>query len=181
MFYSPPGTYTYPAAESQAITVDVQSTPIQAWPETPLPTTYWQNPIFAENQNWYTIAGNWLWGAGAPGTFTGSMGTPGSPALYTMGPTTAHILWTKPLTFGGISGGQYGVGNTPVGSSTPYTTSNFGVNYYSGLMYQQKLSAFIISGYLYYDILPAATGLTGVNCVNLRTGQLYGLIRRCRS
>ena len=59
----PPGTYTWPAAESPAITVSVQSTAIQAWPETPLPTSYWTLPIFAENQNWYDIAGNWLVGA----------------------------------------------------------------------------------------------------------------------
>ena len=165
--YLSPGTYTFPAAESSAITVNVQSKPIQAWPETPLPTSYWQNPIFAENQNWYVIAGNWLI---SPAYTTNT--APSNPALYTSAPNTAHILWTKPLAFGGISGGQYSSGNTPVGSTTPYTTSDFGVNYYSGLLYQEYFSPIIISGYLYYEIFPLSTGLPGVDCINLRTGAL---------
>lgn len=161
----PPGTYTWPAAISTAVTVDVQSTAVSAWPQTSLPTSYWENPIFAENQNWYTIAGNWLLGgAGMAGR--------GSPADYTTGPATAHILWTKPLAFGGISGGQYSTGFTAYGTNKAYTTNDWGVNYYTGLLYQNKLSTIIISGYMYYNTLASGLTSNGINCISLRTGAL---------
>jgi outer membrane protein assembly factor BamB len=161
----PPGTYTWNAAESSAVTVTVLSTAVSAWPQTPLPTSYWQNPIFAENQNWYTLAGNWLLGSGG-------MAGRGSPADYTTGPATAHILWTNPLAFGGISGGQYSSGNTAPGSKTAYNTTDWGVNYYTGQLYQNKLSTIIISGYMYYNTLPSGLSSTGMNCINLRTGAI---------
>ena len=155
----PAGTYTWPAAESPAVTVNVQTTQIQAWPETPLPTGYWSLPINAENQNWYVLAGNYI-RVGRSNVVTQSLS-----------PTTSHILWTMPLTFGGISGGEYGSGNTPVGSTTPYVTNNWGINYYTGLLYQAKFNPIIIDGYLYYNYLQPES-MTGVTAVNIRTGQL---------
>ena len=60
------GNYTFPAAVSSAQTVIVQEAPLEAWPQTPLPAEYWSYPISAENQDWYTIAGSWLYtGMGA--------------------------------------------------------------------------------------------------------------------
>jgi hypothetical protein len=116
----------------------VQNEKIEAWPEIPLPTGYWSNPISAENRDWYQIAGNWL--------------TSG-PNYFTKAPETAHLLWTKQLTFGGITGG----------------TAGWGTNFYHGLLYENKFSPRIISGRLFYNTF--AAGVTGVTCVDLRTGE----------
>jgi outer membrane protein assembly factor BamB len=141
------GNYTFPAAISSAQTLTVQEDPITAWPQTPLPTEYWSYPISAENQDWYTIAGNWLY----PSTKFYN--------AYTTAPNSAHILWTKPLTFGGISGANYSEGN-------------WGVNYYTGLLYENKFKPIIISGNLYANILPSSTGKTGIKCIDIRTGDI---------
>ena len=81
-------------------------------------------------------------------------------------------MWTLPIAFGGISGGAYSSGNSAIGSTQPYTTNPWGINYYTGLLYQQKISTFIISGYMYYNTLPSGQSSTGINCINLRTGAL---------
>jgi outer membrane protein assembly factor BamB len=138
----PPGNYTFPAAMSRPMTLTVQEDEVKPWPQTPLPTSYWTFPIWAENQDWYTIAGNWLG--------RGSLYTPDS------GPSSPHILWTKPLTFGGISGGSHDV------------RGEWGINYYTGLLYENKFSPIIISGRLYY---PTLRGATGVACLDIRTGE----------
>ena len=51
---------TYMTSSAQT-TLTVQTTPIPS-PVTsePLPTNYWQEPIYAENTNWYAISSNWL-------------------------------------------------------------------------------------------------------------------------
>ena len=53
------GDYFQPSS-SNVFTLTVQQEAIQYPPEAPLPTSYWTRPIYAENNNWYSIAGNWL-------------------------------------------------------------------------------------------------------------------------
>ena len=53
------GDYFEPSS-SNVFTLTVQSAPIPSAPVTPLPTSYWTRPIYAMNNNWYSIAGNWL-------------------------------------------------------------------------------------------------------------------------
>jgi hypothetical protein len=142
------GNYTFSAAVSSAQTVTVQEEPILAWDQTPLPSDYWSFPISAENQNWYTIAGSWLNSGNSKGN-----------NRYTTGPNSAHILWTDPLTFGGISGANF-------------TEGNWGVNYYTGLLYENKFKPIIISGRLYANILPTSNGKTGIRCMDIRTGEV---------
>lgn len=139
----PPGLYTFKTSNSREVTLTVQNEPIEAWPEVPLPTGYWSNPISAENREWYKIAGNWL-GPAFGSTYYNK---------YTTGPNSAHLLWTKQLTFGGITGGEAG----------------WGTNFYHGLLYENKFTPRIISGRLYYNTF--ASGVTGVTCADLRTGQ----------
>jgi outer membrane protein assembly factor BamB len=148
----PPGNYTFPAATSRAMTLTVQEDEVKPWPQTPLPTSYWTFPIWAENQDWYTIAGNWF--------KTGMGGVHYNPD--TTGPSSPHILWTKPLTFGGISGGSSD------------QRGEWGINYYTGLLYENKFSPIIISGRLYHTYFPAGFGggLLGVECLDLRTGEV---------
>lgn len=141
----PRGVYSWQASKSRVVELTVQTQPIEAWPEVPLPTGYWSYPISAENRDWYQIAGNWI-GAG-------------SPAYFTKAPSSSHILWTKQLTFGGIEGEM-----------------GWGVNWYTGLLYENKFSPRIISGRLYYNIWTGpsmfATNIPpGVICVDMATGK----------
>jgi hypothetical protein len=77
---------------------------------------------------------------------------------YTTAPTTAHILWTKPVAFGGTIGGEFG------GSETS--------NFYSTAQYEPKFAPIIINGILYYTMYPgASTNPAGWEAVNLQTGQ----------
>lgn len=134
----------YPATTSEKSQITVQQEPLQAWPASPLPTGYWTRPINAGNREWAQIAGNWL----ADGT--------SNPALYTTAPNTAHIVWAKPIAFGGMAGGNF--------SST---------SYYTGSAYEGKWSPpVIINGNLYYNLpVSDSTSAGGFMCVDLRTGQ----------
>ena len=141
----PRGVYILETSQSRVIDLIVQAEPVAAWPEVPLPTGYWSYPISAENRDWYQIAGNWI-GAG-------------SPAYYTKAPDSAHVLWTKQLTFGGISG-----------------EAGWGINWYTGLLYENKFNPKIISGRLFYNEWTGpgmfASGVpSGVICVDMATGQ----------
>ncbi len=141
----PRGVYNWEASKSRIVEFTAQQEQVQAWPEVPLPTGYWSYPISAENRNWYEIAGNWI-------------GT-GSPAYYTKAPNSAHVLWTKQLTFGGISG-----------------EAGWGVNWYTGLLYENKFNPKIISGKLFYNMwtgpgMFASNIPSGVICVDMATGQ----------
>jgi len=137
----------------------VKAQPVQtSAPSIPLPTSYWTRPINAENQGWYVIAGNWLMQCY---NLIGTFAERGVYAPYTLSPSNAHIMWTKPLSFGGIVGGE----------------SGYGVEYYAGLSYEHKLQPpVIMDGRLYYNEFPssgvATVSETGVVCVDLRTGEV---------
>ena len=156
----------------------VLSTPIPAYPTTPLPTSFWTRPIYGENPNWYTIASNWL-GSGSPvepTAGTGAIGAYGANSLFTgaalnrnpgdaVGSLISHIMWTKPLQQGGIVGGN-----------------NFliqGDSYFEGSAYIQRYdNPIIIDGILYYQAplgynypIPSTGSGGGTYAVNLVTGQ----------
>lgn len=146
--YMPP-TYvpavTYKASTSQKVEVTVQEQPISTYPDTPLPTGYWQRPINSENGAWYTLAGNWL--------MANYNGTANRFNPYTKAPDTAHIVWTKPIAFGGIVGGEFG-----------------DYSYYEGETYEPQLTPpIIMNGILYYNT-PNAPRI-GFYAVDLRTGR----------
>jgi hypothetical protein len=144
------GNYSYLESYSTVQELTVQQDEVLPWQQTPLPTDYWQFPITAENQLWGSIAGNWLYR---------STQNPPKPD-QTWGPRTAHILWTKPVTIGGISGGSL------------WGETEGGLSYWTGLLYQRIVSPIIISGYLFYNMNPSGQGKPGVNCVSLRTGEI---------
>jgi len=91
----PAGT-TMLASDSEKHTLVVQEESIPYYPGVPLPTEYWTRPIDAQAREWSSIAGSWLY-------VPRNKFTP-----YNDGPETAHILWVKPLTTGGIAGGALG-------------------------------------------------------------------------
>lgn len=90
-------------ASDASCTLTVQQAPIEKIPASPLPTEYWTRPIFQENSAWASIASNWL----------------GLYQTYRvqddgLAPNSAHILWTKPIEFGGILGGLDKIGRAHV-------------------------------------------------------------------
>lgn len=141
---------TYLPSQSDPFKLTVQQDPIQYPPTNPLPTDYWTRPIYAENNNWYPIAGNWM-GAGwynATGNYN----------PYSTAPLTAHILWTKPEAFGGTIGGEYGGDEQS--------------NFYSTRQYEQMFQPIVLNGVLYYTVYPgSATYPEGWVAVDIRTGQ----------
>jgi hypothetical protein len=125
----------------------VQEEPVQGYQETPVPTDYWTVPVNAINRNWYPIMGNWLAGAAQIVNATTNFG-------YGTAPETAHILWTKPYTSGGIMDARF--------ESDAY---------YGGISYESMglTPPLIIDGKLYYtDQTPAREGQY---CVDLYTGE----------
>jgi outer membrane protein assembly factor BamB len=139
---------TYLPSTSPKVALTVQQAQITPYPTTPLPTGYWQRPINGMNSNWASISGDWLLGS-----YDGA-GNKWNP--FTRAPNSAHIIWTKPLAFGGVNGGNY----------TDW-------NYYTGLAYETKFSTpIIMCGRLYMN-LPHSTsaGAGGLACFDLRTGE----------
>ena len=154
----------YSAAVSPETTFTVQEEPIEPWTETPLPTGYWSRPINSANRDWYVLAGNWL--AGASGGGGASINTPflslpgtygGVPQqlVHCYGPTSAHILWTKPYFSGGIMDEQYG--------ATGYQTATYGGLSWTGVI--------IMQGKMYYAPRTTAHGTSGYDVVDLYTGE----------
>jgi outer membrane protein assembly factor BamB len=147
------GDYYKPSTSSKAALI-VQQTPIEYIPDVPLPTDYWQTPIYGENRAWSSIAGNWL---------AGENYKPSGDGLnpYTQAPNSAHILWTQQEMFGGVASAE-------TGSNTAY----------AGRRPAEKfLPPIIISGRLYYNdpafygVYGGATTQNGFKCVDLYTGE----------
>jgi len=159
---SAPSTYIgdyYQPSQSSVFKVTVQQDLIGYPPLTPLPTEYWTRPIYAQNNElWSAIGGNWL-GLGVS-TFanTGQYDQQGDYAPYTTAPNSPHILWTKPVAFGGTMGGEFG--------------SDQQSNYWSTSQYQPKFAPIIIQDVLYYVNYPGSTqNPAGWSAINLHTGQ----------
>jgi hypothetical protein len=150
---------TFEASQSPSVTLVVQQQPIAPLPLTPLPTSYWTRPIPALNINWNTISGNWLGLAPVSFGTTGMYNADENFNPYTTAPNSAHIMWTKPYSFGGMIGGEFG------GSET-YS------NYMSTAQYQPKFQPIVMNGVLYYTLFPGSSSCPeGWVAVDLRTGQ----------
>ncbi len=145
---------TMQASDSEPLILVVQQDPVPVYPGIPLPTEYWTRPINSQFREWYVVAGSsWM------------------DAKYNDAPGSPHILWTKPLTIGGLVGGELGL----VGSG------GTSVAFENGDAYEGKWSgSIILAGRLYYQDAPG--GLRGVanagspvkyHCVDLRTGEEY--------
>jgi len=87
------------ASESEVLELVVQEEAITYYPGQPLPSEYWTRPIDAQLREWQVLSGSWLWAdKRGPRAVTGN----------DEAPETAHILWAKPLTWGGQAGGTMG-------------------------------------------------------------------------
>jgi hypothetical protein len=86
-------SYYYEPTTSPVVTLHVQQDPIPYYQEAPLPTDYWQRPLYPNNRQWALIGGNWM----RPGGYFNQ---------YSTGPASSHILWDQPVNIGGMVGGQ---------------------------------------------------------------------------
>jgi outer membrane protein assembly factor BamB len=154
------GDYFEPS--SIEINFTVQEEQIKPYVEAPLPTGYWSRPINEQLWSWSQISGNVL---AYPERYGVTQVAQDNP--YTTAPESAHILWTRELTSGGLVGGEYGE-----------------LSYHSGAAYEGKMVVeVIINGILYYNKYPqdlkyhppatyAAPGpKPGFYAVDLRTGK----------
>ncbi len=154
-FFSPTGyNVTYLASDSEVIELVVQEEQVPYYPGHPLPDEYWTRPINAQFFEWNTISGDWLKPAG-------SYTMPPIPKYHPYNedaPETAHILWTKPYTQGGLAGGEMG-----------------DLQYEMGDAYELKfIGSVIIGGVLYYNRFEDRGGTNldqDVVAVDLRTGE----------
>lgn len=141
----------YQPSTSPLVTVTVQQDPLESFTDYPLPEDYWDRPIEGQNREWWRISGNWLGVTvrSRPGGYDEN----GAFNPYTKAPNTPHIVWTKPISFGGIVGGEFGT-----------------VGYYTGLSYEPKWTPpIIMHGRLYYNT--PDNPRFGFYCVDLRTGE----------
>lgn len=153
----------YRPSTSAKAELTVQAEKIPPYPEVPLPTGYWTRPINAENKGWWRVADNWLmtrYDASYPHfTCTDTF------APYTAAPNSAHVLWKKPIIFGGIVGGPYG-----------------DQTYYTGLSYEQHYDPIIINGRIIYGYHHPGSSADwfGTYCLDLYTGEEVWFLNNTR-
>jgi hypothetical protein len=143
----------YPPADSVVEDLLVQEDRVEPEAGVPFTSDYWERPIYGENRDWYHSTGNWLM-AGAETQFRffdqGSAYAPNND-----GPDTPHIMWTRPITDGGLIGGE------------EYGSASF----YTGMSYEMKLTGMtVINGKYYYNLFPPGQG-PGFACLDLQTGE----------
>jgi outer membrane protein assembly factor BamB len=144
------------ASDSEKITLVVQEQTVPSYPTPPLPTEYWTRPIDNQLREWSPIAGNWLTATNLAATYNRvAVGNDEAPQ-------SAHILWTKPLTSGGLVGG----------SLNPASEDISNARIEIGDAYEGKfLGSVIMLGKLYYDKYATAEVYHEIGCVDLHTGE----------
>jgi hypothetical protein len=153
-----------PSSASQTFTVTETPSPTVPYGGySPLPTAYWTRPIYQENQNWVSVASNWVGGA-ANEYYTQESGA---------APRTPHIMWTKPIEFGGLVGGSVTQAN-----DSAIAVPQIAMQYFTGMSYEDRNSnPLIVNGVLFYQEAAGETGggagTTGPEvAVDLTTGKV---------
>ena len=151
-----------PANDTYLWTITAE--PAKALPQNPLPNNYWARPINQEQNinNAYALGSNWL---GGNAQSSGLMSYPPSYIQYNgAAPLTPHIMWTKPIEFGGALGGTVVQPQQPVDVPGAY---------YSGMAYNIRFTnPIIISGVLYYQRPFGYSGGGGTYmAVDMQTGE----------
>ena len=149
------------AATSPEVTFVVQEEQIPQYATPPLPTEYWSRPIYATNYAWgCALGGNW-WGLGRPSFMqTGGYDVSGNNFnAYSEAPNSAHIMWTKPFSFGGQVGGPI-----PSDQESQYTSTS--------ILYSQ-FEPIIMNGIMFYDWFPNNPNVRpGRVATDIRTGEI---------
>lgn len=144
------------ASDSEIITLVVQETPIEYYPSMPLPNEYWTRPIDPQLREWSAIAGNWLYWS--PRNLY---------APYNQAPESAHVLWTKSITTGGLVGGSLGEPNLEALGYHGFEDGDA----YEGKFGGRFSGPFAIAGKFYYEKYASPDQFKEAVCVDLRTGQ----------
>jgi outer membrane protein assembly factor BamB len=143
-YWGNPVDTLYAAADSEELTLVVLAEPVPVYPGHALPTEYWTRPIDPQLREWAVVAGNWL-------------ETPDNKIALGNddAPETAHVLWAKVLTQGGLVG-------------EPLDSHSFEI----GDAYEGKfISRLILAGKLYYDLYATADPYHKMACVDIHTGE----------
>jgi outer membrane protein assembly factor BamB len=153
-FWGAPYNLTFLASDSEIVELEVLSEPIDYYPGHSLPSEYWDRPIDAQLREWSAVSGSWP-------TIPENM-----YAQYNDGPETAHILWTKPFTTGGLAGGELGGLSFEIGDAYEGKWSG------SSGAYSWHSTSIILVGKLIYK----AGGSSSIrpvvyHCVDLHTGE----------
>jgi outer membrane protein assembly factor BamB len=149
------GDYMEPST-SNTVRLVVQQEPIQPYPASPLPTTYWQYPVYGTNREWSGISGDWLGFGTQDFSTSGGYNATSNFNPYTTAPNTAHIMWTTPYEIGGQVGGDFqGTGN--------YV-------YYNNFL-PVTYQPIIMDGVIYTNWQDATSGITGFKAIDLYTGK----------
>ena len=137
------------ASNSETIDLVIHQEPTQFYPGHPLPAEYWTRPIDPQLREWAPIAGNWV-----------ARPDNGIALFNDNAPETAHVLWAKPLTTGGLTGGLLGTGQIPASSET-------------GDAYEGKFpNAVVLNGILYYTRTDTRQERApAIIALDLRTGE----------
>lgn len=149
------------AATSPIVTFVVQEEDIPGLAMTPLPTEYWSRPIYATNYEWGTVLGGNWWGLGRPAFMqTGGYDVSGNNFNpYCEAPNSAHIMWTKPFSFGGQVGGPI-----PSDQESQYTSTS--------ILYSQ-FEPIIMNGIAFYEWFPNNPNVrAGRIALDIRTGEV---------
>jgi hypothetical protein len=149
----------FSAADSQPETFTVTQTPPILFPESPLPQNYWTRPISGAARMWYPLPGNKLGGASAVYPPGASGGTTGN-YYYGDSPLSAHILWSKPYTIGGIMDARYQWSGIPA--------ETFETTHYQGVSFSASL---IMDGKIYCSPRITSNYNTGLQIIDLYTGE----------
>jgi outer membrane protein assembly factor BamB len=144
------------APATKTITLNVQQEPISSVPWYPLPTEFWSRPIEGQNLAWSSLGSHWL-----RGNYFGSFQMSINYNLWQrdgIAPNSPHIVWTKPLEFGGVVGGTSAISD---------------VTEYSGGSYEGRFqNTIIMNGFIYIQLPLGHSGNGGgFACYDLRTGQ----------
>jgi outer membrane protein assembly factor BamB len=144
---------TYLASESPEVQLEVQEEEVPVYPGHSLPSNYWTRPVDAQLREWSAITGSW------PLILTNLY------APYNDGPETAHILWTKVLTQGGLAGGELGGASFEIGDAYEgkWTGSSGTGSYFES-------TSIILTGKLYYQESDQENPIV-YHCVDLHTGE----------
>jgi hypothetical protein len=136
---------------------------LQYYPGHSLPNEYWTRPIDGQIREWYTIAANWLECSPPTAANPTSMNAP----YNDYAPESAHILFRKPLTMGGLAGGTMGEHGFEQGDAY--------VGKFGGQGMYGSQGPVIIGGVMFYNQFESNGGSAveqWVNAVDLHTGEM---------
>jgi hypothetical protein len=160
----------YQPSQSPVTTINVTQNMVASFPAAPLPTDYWTRPIPIVDREWWLIGGQYPFtGQGGGASWPANTNTYASNYKFTpyvQGPETAHVVWSREGSLGGISGGQYGISSVGPGESAYSGTPNI---IFQGRGYQtiSKPMTEVINGSTVQETVSVW------QCYDIRTGAIY--------